>query len=146
MAVHARPFTPLQQARMRRSKLFRHWPLDRGRYLLATILLLCLMSLLTLGQTGVVATRGYAVTNLEMQHRELMRVHNQLEVRYAEAQSLGRIRKRAEQLGLRPIQAEQVRYMMLEAHPHIANESPRVRVERELAEGSQTGLDDGNGE
>ncbi len=142
MAVNTRPFTPLRQARMRRHHLLRAWPLDSGRYLFAIILLLCLMSLLTLGQTGIVATRGYAVTNLEMRHRELMRVHNQLEVRYAEAQSLGRVRKRAEQLGLRPIKAEQVRYMMLEVAPHIANETPRTRVEHALAKGRTDSTDE----
>jgi hypothetical protein len=86
---------------------------DSGRYLLHIIILLCLMSLLTLGQTGVVATKGYAVSTLETDKKELIRLREQLEVRYATAQSLERIRRRAEQLGLRPTRQEQIRYMTI---------------------------------
>ncbi len=94
---------------------------DSGRYLLHIIILLCLMSLLTLGQTGVVATKGYAVSTLENDKKELVRLRDQLEVRYATAQSLERIRRRAEQLGLRPTRQEQIRYITI-VDPTLAAE------------------------
>lgn len=84
---------------------------DGSRYLVRVILLLCLMSLITLGQTGVVATKGYAVATLHMQRTELIRTRNHLEARYAAAQSLDHIRKQAERIGLRPAHRDQMQYI-----------------------------------
>ena len=52
MAVNVRKLFPLEQARERRLELMRYLRLDGGRYLIAAALLLSLMSLLSLGQTG----------------------------------------------------------------------------------------------
>lgn len=115
MAVNTQYIGLLRQARARRAaKLSRYLSFDSSRYLLSAIVLLCLMSLITLAQTGVVATRGYAVTGLEAQRTSLLRQIDQLEVRYAEAQSLEYIRARAEHIGMRPIEHAQVRYITIQ--------------------------------
>lgn len=106
-------FFPLQQARARRRQLTRYLQIDGSRYLLGVIVLLCLMSMIALGQTGVVATKGYAIVELENQRTELLREHSQLQMRYAEAQSLEHIRQRAEELGLRQLAPEQARYLAI---------------------------------
>lgn len=85
----------------------------KSSYLVHIIVLLCLMSLLTLGQIGVVATKGYAVSALQTEKTLLLRQRDQLEVRYATAQSLEHIRRRAEQIGLRPISPDQVEYVTI---------------------------------
>lgn len=86
---------------------------DSGKYLLHVLLVLGVMSIITLRQTGEVATRGYAVAELEKQRVELLRKQDQLKVQYAMSQSLDRVRVRAEQLGLRPASHSQVRYMTI---------------------------------
>ncbi len=113
MAVNMQRLLPLQQARERRRELTHYLQLDSSRYLLGVIVLLCLMSMIALGQTGVVATKGYAIVELENQRTELLRERSQLQLRYAEAQSLEHIRTRAEQIGLRPIRREQARYVTI---------------------------------
>lgn len=117
MAVDVQRSFPLHQARARRHELSRYLKLDGGRYLLGMTALLCLMSMIALGQTGVVATKGYAIANLEQQHTHLMREHSQLQLRLAAAQSLDTIRARAEELGLRPLTNEQARYITIEQVP-----------------------------
>ena len=56
MAVNIRQLFPLQQAKARRSQLARYLRLDGGRYLIGAALILSLMSLISLGQTGRLAT------------------------------------------------------------------------------------------
>ncbi len=114
MAVNMQRLSPIQQARTRRLNLPSYLNLDGSRYLLGVVILLCLMSLIALAQTGVVATKGYAITQLEQQQTELLRERASLELQLAEAQSLERIRSRAEELGLRPITKDQVRYMTID--------------------------------
>lgn len=113
MAVNIQRLFPLQEAKARRRDLANYLKLDGSRYLLGVIILLCLMSMIALGQTGVVATKGYAIVALEAQRTELLRERSQLQFRHAEAQSLAHIRKRAEQIGLRPMTREQVRYIVI---------------------------------
>jgi hypothetical protein len=93
----------------------------KSSYFVHIVILLCLMSLLTLGQIGVVATKGYAVSALQTEKTELLRLRDQLEVRYATAQSLEHIRKRAELIGLRPITPDQIEYMTI-VHEQLATE------------------------
>lgn len=107
-----RPF-PLRQARERRNELSRYLNLDANRSLMIAVVLLCLMSLIALGQTGVVATKGYAIVALETHRTELLRERSQLQLRYASAQDLKHIRARAEEIGLRPTSREQIRYIVL---------------------------------
>ncbi len=113
MAVNIQRLFPLRQAKARRSELPRYLKLDGGRYLLGVVVILCLMSLISLAQTGVVATKGYAIAQLEAQRTDLLRQRAQLQVRQAAAQSLDRIRVRATQIGLRPLDDTQVRYITL---------------------------------
>ncbi|NJL33443.1 MAG: hypothetical protein HC893_05820 [Chloroflexaceae bacterium] len=114
MAVNVQRLFPLRQAKARRRELSRYLKLDGSRYLLAVVILLCLMSMIALGQTGIVATKGYAIVALEAQRTDLLRERSQLHFRHAEAQSLDHIRSRAEQIGLRTMTREQVRYVTIE--------------------------------
>lgn len=111
MAVNINRLFPLRQAKVRRRELPRYLKIDGGRYLLAAFVLLCLMSLIVLAQTGVVATQGYAIVALEQQRTVLLRERSQLQLRQAAAQSLDRVRVRAGQIGLRPMTRDQVRYI-----------------------------------
>ncbi len=123
MAVDTRRFFPLRQAKLRRLHLAHYLQFDSRRYLISIIILLSLMSLLTLGQTGIVATRGYAVAQLNSERLALQRHYDQLELRYAEASSLERIRTRAKQLGLRPATRDQMRYITINA-PDATDTAP----------------------
>lgn len=113
MAVNTQRISSIDQARARRIALPRYLRLDGSRYLLGLVVILAIMSLIVLAQTGVVATRGYAIAALESEKVTLQREHSQLQVRQARAQSLERIRRRAEQIGLRPITPDQVRYVTI---------------------------------
>ncbi len=115
MAVNSRRISSIQGARARRLALPRYLRLDGARYLLGLVILLCLMSLIVLVQTGVVATRGYAISTLETQKVNLLRERTRLQERQARAQSLERIRRRAEQIGMLPVQERQIRYIELPA-------------------------------
>jgi hypothetical protein len=107
--------SPIEGARVRRLKLPHYLRLDGGRFLLGLVAILCLMSLVVLVQTGNVATKGYAISALEAERTALIREHSLLQERQARAQSLERIRRRAEQIGLRPLTPDQVRYVELSA-------------------------------
>jgi hypothetical protein len=111
MAVNTPRISSISQARERRIKIPHYLRLDGSRYLLGLVLILALMSLIVLAQTGVVATKGYAISRLEEQKTTLIRERSQLQVREAHAQSLELIRRRAEKIGLRPIAPDQVRYL-----------------------------------
>ena len=115
MAVNTQRMSPsIEGARVRRLALPRDLRLDGGRFLLGLVFILCLMSLIVLVQTGSVATKGYAISALEEQKVALTRERSLFQERVARAQSLERIRRRAEQLGLRPITNDQVRYVDLQ--------------------------------
>jgi hypothetical protein len=114
MAVNTQRISNIEGARARRLALPRYLRLDGGRFLLGLVMILSLMSLILLAQTGVVATKGYAISALEAEKNTLLRERTLLQERQARAQSLERIRRRAEQIGLRPITDEQVRYVEIE--------------------------------
>ncbi|MBX0327627.1 hypothetical protein K2Z83_08045 [Oscillochloris sp. ZM17-4] len=111
MAVNTQRISTISEARKRRITLPQYMRLDGSRYLLGLVFILAIMSLIVLVQTGAVATRGYAISRLEVEKTSLMRERGQLQVREAHAQSLELIRRRAEQIGLRPISPDQVRYL-----------------------------------
>jgi hypothetical protein len=121
MAVNVRQLFPLQQAKARRIQLPRYLQLDGGRYLIAAAVLLSLMSLLSLGQTGRLATKGYEIAQLQTRKTELLRERSALQLRLSEAQALASIERRAVQQGLRPMQPEQARYITI-APPSAGNE------------------------
>jgi hypothetical protein len=114
MAVNTQRISPIEGARARRLALPRYLRLDGGRFLLGLVVILSIMSLILLAQTGVVATQGYAISALENEKTMLLRERTLLQERQARAQSLERIRRRAELIGLRPLSDEQVRYLEIE--------------------------------
>jgi hypothetical protein len=83
MAVTLKPLYPLRQAKARRIELGRYLKLDGGRYLIAAALLLSLMSLVSLGQTGRLATQGFHISQLEDKREVLLRERSRLEHRLA---------------------------------------------------------------
>src|SRR5437667_8160785 len=103
MAVNVRKLFPLEQARARRVELSRYLRLDGGRYLIAAALLLSLMSLISLGQTGQLAAKGYRIAQLQARQTELLRERGALQLRLSEAESLTAIEKRARDLHMRPM-------------------------------------------
>jgi len=113
MAVNIRQLFPLQQAKLRRSQLTRYLRLDGGRYLIAAALILAMLSLISLGQTGRLATQGYELAELQTERTQLLREHSALQLRLSEAQSFLKIEGRATALKLQPMTPEQVRYITI---------------------------------
>lgn len=113
MAVNIRQLFPLQQARARRSQLSRYLQLDGGRYLIAAAVIFALLSLISLGQTGRLATQGYELSHLQDTQTQLLREHGALQLRLSEAQSLVRIEQRARALNMQPLAPAQVRYITI---------------------------------
>lgn len=113
MAVRSQKINNIQEARLRRIELPHYLRIEGSRYLLGMIALLCLMSLIVLAQTGVVATRGYAIAQLQNERTLLLRERAQIQLQLSQAQSLEQIRERAGELGLRPWTPEQVRYLTI---------------------------------
>ena len=127
MAVNVRKIFPLEQARVRRIELSRYLRLDGGRYLIAAALLLSLMSLISLAQTGRLATKGYQLAQLQAQQTELLRARGALQLRLSEAESLAAIEKRAKELNLRPMAPEQARYITIAPTPDDRGQGLGVR-------------------
>lgn len=137
MALNTQRLTPLHQAKARRSVLPQYLDIGVSRSLLIAVIMLCLMSLIVLGQTGVVATKGYAIVELEAQKTTLLRERSQLQYRYAEAQELKRIHARAQDIGLNPAQSDQIRYITLTeddmTHVLLSSEDPPHTEEQQPA-------------
>lgn len=121
MAVNSHRISTIEGARARRIALPRYLRIDGGRFLLGLVIILSAMGLIVLAQTGVVATKGYAISALEAEKTMLIRERSLLQERQARAQSLNRVRRRAEEIGLRPITDDQVRYMEL---PELVEPAP----------------------
>lgn len=131
MAVHAQRLSFLRQIKKRRHTFSHYLTSHSSRYSIWIIVLLCLISLLTLGQTGMVATKGYAVAELQSQRTELLRDMTHLEVQLASARSLDRVRSRAEQMGMRPATRNQIRYVTIaepQQQPTPANEEQKAHT------------------
>lgn len=114
MAVNIRQLFPIRQAKERRIALTRYLRLDGGRHLIAAALLLSLMSLISLGQTGNLAAKGYELSQLQAQRSVLMRERNRLLLELSKAQSLESVERRAVELGLRPLTSDQARYVTID--------------------------------
>jgi len=125
MAVNIRQLFPLEQARARRIELARYLRLDGGRYLIAAALLLSLMSLVSLGQTGRLATKGYQLAQLQSEQIALLRERSTLLLQLSEAESLVTIEKRAQALHMRPMAPEQARYITIAPTPQTADKATR---------------------
>lgn len=111
MAVNVRQLFPLQQAKVRRSQLARYLRLDGGRYLIAAAVILSLMSLISLGQTGRLATQGYELAQMQTERTQLLRQRSALQLQLSEAASLLKVDQRATALGLRPMTPDQAHYV-----------------------------------
>jgi hypothetical protein len=123
MAVNIRQIFPIQHAKERRIELARYLRLDGGRHLLAAVLLLAFMSLLSLGQTGQLAAQGHTLTSMQQQKVQLLQDRNSMLFRLSQAQSLDSVERRAVNLKLRPLTADQVHYLTLE--PTTREEHPQ---------------------
>ena len=111
MAVNIRQVFPLQQAKVRRIQLARYLSLDGGRYLIAAAVILSLMSLISLGQTGRLATQGYQLAQMQTERAQLLRQRSALQLQLSEAASLLKIDQRASALRLRPMTPDQAHYV-----------------------------------
>jgi len=111
MSVNIRQVFPLQQAKDRRSQLARYLSLDGGRYLIAAAVILSLMSLISLGQTGRLATQGYQLAQMQTERAQLLRQRSALQLQLSEAASLLKIDQRASALRLRPMTPDQAHYV-----------------------------------
>jgi hypothetical protein len=121
MAVNIRQLFPLQQAKERRDALLRALHLDGGRHLIAAIILIIVLSLVSLGQTGRLASQGYEITRLNDKKALLLRERNAMLLQLSQAQSLNSIQQRANELQLRPLTTDQVRYITIDpAEPEEA--------------------------
>ncbi|MEM8535157.1 MAG: hypothetical protein AAGF95_30245 [Chloroflexota bacterium] len=114
MAVNIRELFPLRQAKAQRLQMPRYLKLDGGRYLIAAALVLSFMSMLTLGQTGRLASKGYTISQLQSQQTVLLRQRSSLQMNLSEHQSLDSVKQRAQELGMRPVAPEQIRYVTIE--------------------------------
>lgn len=124
MAVNIRQLFPIQQARARRTQLGQYLQLDGGRYLIAAAVIFALLSLISLGQTGRLATQGYELANLQQTQRELTRQHGALQLQLSEAQSLLKIENRAKALNMQPMTPAQVRYITIAPPADPAADAP----------------------
>ncbi|WP_026370140.1 hypothetical protein [Kallotenue papyrolyticum] len=114
MAINQR-MLPLYAARLRRAQLpVGYFKLGETGLLLGAVVVVCLLSILYLAQTGRVASAGYRLQALEQEHIELLREAEQYEFRIAQASRLDVIAARAEQLGLRPASGSQLQYATIE--------------------------------
>ncbi len=127
MAVNVRKLFPLEQAQARRLDLSRYLRLDGGRYLIAAALLLSLISLISLGQTGRLATKGYQLAQLQTQQTALLRERSGLLLRLSEAEALKSVEQRAKMLNLRPMAPEQARYITIAPETQDQTEQPAIK-------------------
>lgn len=114
MAVNIRELFPLRQAKAQRLQMPRYLKLDGGRYLIAAVLVLSFMSMLTLGQTGRLASKGYTISQLQNQQTLLLRQRSSLQMNLSEHQSLDSVKQRAQEMGMRPVAPEQIRYVTID--------------------------------
>jgi hypothetical protein len=114
----------IEQARLRRIDLSHYLRLDGARVLLALFTAFCLLSLIVLVQTSMVAARGYELAALRAERISLTRDHSKLREELARAQALPRVRERAAELGFQPLAAEQMRYIRL---PELIADQPAGR-------------------
>lgn len=113
---------PLRRARMR--PVVAHGLRASELGLLAgAVVIVCLLSILYLAQTGRVATAGHRLQQLEDEHVTLVHAGEQWELRIAKASRLSVVAERAERLGLRTATVDQLRYATVEmpAVPMVAS-------------------------
>lgn len=115
---------PLSTARLRRAQIPRaYFKLGQSGLIAGAVVIVCLLSILFLAQTGRVATAGYELQVLEREHVQLMNEAQQYEYRIAQASRLDSIAERAQKIGMRPATSEQLRFATIEvpAVPVVAD-------------------------
>ena len=114
MAISQRHL-PLHNARLRRAQSpGSYFKLGESGLIAGAIVVVCVLSILFLAQTGRVASAGYQLQELEYTHTTLLHEAEQYEFRIATASRLDRVAERAQHLGLRPATYGQLRYAMIE--------------------------------
>ncbi|MFM2032077.1 MAG: hypothetical protein RLZZ297_842 [Chloroflexota bacterium] len=91
----------------------RRYIASRNGMIIALALLLAVMGIATVAQTVRVAEIGHEIDILNTEHLRLTRQRKALQLRMADAQSMERIERYAEQTGMIPVQDTQVRFMVL---------------------------------
>ena len=86
---------------------------SRNGAVIAFALLLAVMGIATIAQTVRVAQTGHEIDVLITEQTNLIRAHKSLMLRMADAQSMQRIERYAEQTGMIPVQDTAVRFMIL---------------------------------
>lgn len=109
----------LGRVRLRRIDLSRYLKLDGARYMLLLALICCLLSVLTLLQSGLVARMNYELVELRQQQVQLTREYSQLQEQLARVQSVEVRLKRAAELGFRQPTPDQLRYVRIPNLPDL---------------------------
>ncbi len=105
----------------------RPFRLGETSLMLVAVVMICVISILFLAQTGRVVTSGYQLQELEREHAQLLREAEQYQYRIAKANQLDQVAERAHELGLREAKGEQLRYATIElrAVPVVASNIDR---------------------
>ncbi|WP_322487214.1 hypothetical protein [Chloroflexus sp.] len=109
----------LGRVRLRRIDLSRYLKLDGARYMLLLALICCLLSVLTLLQSGLVARMNYELVELRQRQVQLTREYSQLQEQMARVQSVEAHLKRAAELGFRQPTPDQLRYVRIPNLPNL---------------------------
>ncbi|WP_322493593.1 hypothetical protein [Chloroflexus sp.] len=109
----------LGRVRLRRIDLSRYLKLDGARYMLLLALICCLLSVLTLLQSGLVARMNYELVELRQRQVQLTREYSQLQEQMARVQSVEARLKRAAELGFRQPTPDQLRYVRIPNLPSL---------------------------
>jgi cell division protein FtsL len=107
------------RVRWRQIDFSRYLRLDGARYVLLLTLIVCLLSLVTLVQSGLVTRMNYDLVALRQQQVQLNREYSRLQEQLARVQSVESRMKRATDMGFRPPTPEQIRYMRIPNLPEL---------------------------
>jgi len=107
------------RVRWRQIDFSRYLRLDGARYLLLLTLIVCLFSLVTLVQSGLVTRMNYELVALRQQQVQLNREYSRLQEQIARVQSVESRMKRATDMGFRPPTPEQIRYIRIPNLPEL---------------------------
>lgn len=87
---------------------------DALKLVVGAVVIVCILSMLFLAQTGRVASAGFQLQALEREQVALMVEAEQHKYRIARASRLDVVAERATRLGLRPATGEQLQYATIE--------------------------------
>ncbi|MBO9315031.1 MAG: hypothetical protein J7456_04500 [Chloroflexus sp.] len=107
------------RVRWRQIDFSRYLRLDGARYVLLLTLIVCLLSLVTLVQSGLVTRMNYELVALRQQQVQLNREYSRLQEQIARVQSVESRMKRATDMGFRPPTPEQIRYIRIPNLPEL---------------------------